>query len=249
MAQRIYNTVNTVLLGWLARHRTYQLATTETAALALRPLHQADLDGPLCAVAGRYFISYRPKVRWDAGLPHSMVEVHTVGIADAHSGLGRVSNLVATLQAGETWTNAALGDSTWVRVDEIDDTFLRAKVTIGHQQTSGGQRVHFARDGKPPTNQEMLQILRHAYDRPILGGNRYQVEQGAWAAVVKTGQEQGELSATMLLQAMQGNPVSTLPVTQNSRGQRIINVTALERHGIVPRPTVLRGATLVRQQP
>jgi ABC-type uncharacterized transport system substrate-binding protein len=105
------------------------------------------------------------------------------------------------------------------------------------------------RDGKPPTNQEMLQILRHAYDRPILGGNRYQVEQGAWAAVVKTGQEQGELSATMLLQAMQGKPVSTLPVTQNSRGQRIINVTALERHGIVPRPTVLRGATLVRQQP
>ncbi|MEF8753727.1 MAG: ABC transporter substrate binding protein [Accumulibacter sp.] len=105
------------------------------------------------------------------------------------------------------------------------------------------------RDGKPQTNQEMLQILRHAYDRPILGGNRYQVEQGAWAAVVKTGQEQGELSATMLLQAMQGKPVSTLPVTQNSRGQRIINVTALERHGIVPRPTVLRGATLVRQQP
>ena len=35
----------------------------------------------------------------------------------------------------------------------------------------------------------------------------------------------------------------------NSKGQRIINVTALEAHAITPRPIVLRGATLVRQTP
>jgi hypothetical protein len=29
----------------------------------------------------------------------------------------------------------------------------------------------------------------------------------------------------------------------------VINVTALEAHGISPRPIVLRGASLVRQQP
>ena len=72
---------------------------------------------------------------------------------------------------------------------------------------------------------------------------------GAWAAVVKTGQEQGELSAEMLLQAMRGKPAGSIPVIQNTRGQRVINITALERHGIVPKPTVLRGAALVRQQP
>lgn len=105
------------------------------------------------------------------------------------------------------------------------------------------------RDGKAQTYREVLQVLQQIYARPILAGNRYQVEQGAWAAVVKTGQEQGELSAEMLLQAMRGKPVNRLPVTQNSRGQRIINITVLERNGIVPKPTVLRGATLIRQHP
>lgn len=103
--------------------------------------------------------------------------------------------------------------------------------------------------GKTQTFREVFEVLQQAYSKPILAGNRYQVEQGAWAAVVKTGQEQGELSAEMLLQAMRGKPAGSIPVTRNSRGQRVINITALERHGIVPKPTALRGAALVRQQP
>jgi ABC-type uncharacterized transport system substrate-binding protein len=105
------------------------------------------------------------------------------------------------------------------------------------------------KDGKPQANKEIFPLLQRIFGKPILAGNRYQVEQGAWAAVVKTGQEQGDLSAEMLLQAMRGKAVSGIPVTQNSRGQRVINITVLERHGIMPKPTVLRGATLVRQQP
>jgi ABC-type uncharacterized transport system substrate-binding protein len=98
-------------------------------------------------------------------------------------------------------------------------------------------------------NSEVLKAVARAYNGPLLAGNRYQVEQGAWAAVVKTGQEQGETSAEMLLQAMRGTPVAAIPVTRNTRGQRVINVTALEAHGVALRPTILRGATLVRQQP
>jgi ABC-type uncharacterized transport system substrate-binding protein len=105
------------------------------------------------------------------------------------------------------------------------------------------------KDGKAQTYKDVFPLIQRVFNKPILGGNRYQVEQGAWAAVVKTGQEQGELSAEMLLQAMRGKVVGSIPVRQNSRGQRIINVTALERRGIVPPPTVLRGATLVRQEP
>lgn len=104
-------------------------------------------------------------------------------------------------------------------------------------------------ESKPMDNREALKVLAGIYRGPILGGNRYQVEQGAWAAVVKTGQEQGETSAEMLLQAMRGTPVAKIPVVRNSKGQRLINVTALESHGITPRPIVLRGAALVRQQP
>lgn len=105
------------------------------------------------------------------------------------------------------------------------------------------------REGRPLDNREVLARLARLYDGPILAGNRYQVEQGAWAAVVKTGQEQGELAAEMLLQALRGASVASLPVARNSRGQRVINVSAMEAHGVVLRPQVLRGATLVRQQP
>lgn len=102
---------------------------------------------------------------------------------------------------------------------------------------------------KPLNNQEVLGTLNKVYSGPLLGGNRYQVEQGALAAVVKTGQEQGSTAAEMLLQAMQGTPVDQIPVVRNTQGQRVINVTALEARGLMLRPVVMRGAILVRQQP
>lgn len=101
---------------------------------------------------------------------------------------------------------------------------------------------------RPLNNREVLEALSRVYGGPILGGNRYQVEQGAWAAVVKTGREQGETSAEMLLKAMRGTPVSQIPVASNVQGRRVINVTAIEAHKVVLKPNVLRGATLVRQQ-
>jgi hypothetical protein len=67
--------------------------------------------------------------------------------------------------------------------------------------------------------------------------------------VIKTGQEQGDTSARMLLEAMRGKPVSELAVARNVRGQRIINVTALEAKGVALRPMDLRGVNLVREQP
>lgn len=103
--------------------------------------------------------------------------------------------------------------------------------------------------GKTLNNREVLAALARVYQGPLLGGNRYQVEQGAWAAVVKTGQEQGATAAEMLLRALRGTPVDQIPMARNSQGQRIINVTVIESRGLPLRPLVLRGATLVRQQP
>jgi ABC-type uncharacterized transport system substrate-binding protein len=102
---------------------------------------------------------------------------------------------------------------------------------------------------RPLNTKEVLDAIGKMYDGPLLAGNRYQVEQGAWAAVVKTGQEQGETSAEMLLKAMRGTPVARIPVVSNVQGQRVINITAIEAHGVVLKPSILRGATLVRQQP
>jgi ABC-type uncharacterized transport system substrate-binding protein len=106
-----------------------------------------------------------------------------------------------------------------------------------------------SQEQKPLNNKGVLTHLASIYNGPLLGGNRYQVEQGAWAAVVKTGQEQGETSADMLLSAMKGNPVTQIPVVTNSKGERIVNVSALDKHNVQLKPLVLRGATLVRQAP
>ncbi len=102
--------------------------------------------------------------------------------------------------------------------------------------------------GEAMSNRQLLDRIGAIYPKPILAGNQYQVEQGATSAVVKTGQEQGEGAARQLLKAMRGTPLAEIPVQRNYRGRRVINVNELEELGIVPRPIVLRGATLVRTQ-
>ena len=102
--------------------------------------------------------------------------------------------------------------------------------------------------GNGLNHKQVFAHLEKLYSGPFIGANKYHVDQGALSAVVKTGQEQGELAAGLLLKAMQGTAVSDLPVTKNYRGRRIINVTSMEKQGIKPRPIVLRGTTLVKTQ-
>ena len=59
--------------------------------------------------------------------------------------------------------------------------------------------------GTPYSHKDVLNLLSTIYDKPVIGANQYHVEQGALCAVIKTGQEQGETAAEMLLKAMQGH--------------------------------------------
>jgi ABC-type uncharacterized transport system substrate-binding protein len=102
--------------------------------------------------------------------------------------------------------------------------------------------------GNPLDTKAIIRILEKTFSKPIIAGNEYHVEQGALCAVVKTGEEQGRTAAEMLLKAMQGTPVSEIPITKNYRGKRVINVTVMERFGIKPKPIVLLGAKLVRTE-
>lgn len=99
---------------------------------------------------------------------------------------------------------------------------------------------------RPLDNREVFGFLFKIYQGPVIGANPYHVEQGAVCAVVKTGQEQGELAAEQLLKALNGTPVSQIPIAHNYRGKRIINVDALSKLGITPRPNTLQGAMLVK---
>ena len=98
------------------------------------------------------------------------------------------------------------------------------------------------------SHKDLLNLLATTYDKPVIGANQYHVEQGALCAVIKTGQEQGETAAEMLLKAMQGTPVSEIPITRNYKGKRVINVTTMKSLGITPRPIVLLGTQLLKTE-
>lgn len=102
--------------------------------------------------------------------------------------------------------------------------------------------------GRAKTSKEALGILMDAFRGPVVGANRYHVDQGALTAVVKTGEEQGRTAAEMLLRAMEGTPVADMPITQNNLGRRVINVSMMRELQMRPRPIDLRGAALVNTQ-
>jgi ABC-type uncharacterized transport system substrate-binding protein len=103
-------------------------------------------------------------------------------------------------------------------------------------------------NGKPLSNRQVTHIVSEAFQKPIIGANRFQVEFGVLCAVIKTGQEQGKTAAKMLLKAMQGTPCNEILITRNYNGSRVINVTVMDELGIRPKPIVLLGAQLVRTQ-
>jgi len=100
--------------------------------------------------------------------------------------------------------------------------------------------------GRRFRDKEIIPILMKAFGKPTVGANMYHVKDGILCAVIKTGQEQGETAAKMLLKAMRGTPVSEIPITRNHKGKRMINVTTLKALGIRPRPNVLINAELVK---
>jgi ABC-type uncharacterized transport system substrate-binding protein len=100
--------------------------------------------------------------------------------------------------------------------------------------------------GNPLSSKDILTFLTDKYHKPIIGANQYHVEQGALCAVVKTGQEQGRTAAEMLQRAMQGAPVAQIPIVQNFKGKRVINVTTMKALNLQVRPVVLVGAKLVK---
>jgi ABC-type uncharacterized transport system substrate-binding protein len=99
---------------------------------------------------------------------------------------------------------------------------------------------------EPLSNRGVFETLLKVFKGPVIGANMYHVEEGALCAVVKTGQEQGELAAEQLLKALRGTPVQQIPITVNYRGRRLINVDTMAAMGISLRPITLKGATLVK---
>jgi ABC-type uncharacterized transport system substrate-binding protein len=104
------------------------------------------------------------------------------------------------------------------------------------------------KDGKPLDENIIASKLVIVFDKPIITANAFMMKYGALCAVVKTGQEQGQTSAEMLMKAMQGTPVSQIPITKNHNGKRMINATALKAFGIKPDISILQGTEIVKTE-
>ncbi len=102
-------------------------------------------------------------------------------------------------------------------------------------------------DGVPGAEEDAIPRLVAAFNKPTAGIAASVVRSGALSAVITNSREHGYRAARMLLKAMNGTPVSQLPIQRNSHGERMINVTTLKRLGLSPDPIVFRGVELVRQ--
>lgn len=105
-----------------------------------------------------------------------------------------------------------------------------------------------AADGTALSSREVIPTLVEAFGKPTFSGISHELRFGVMSSVMKTGQEQGATAARMLIKAMRGTPVSKIPMTVNREGKRVLNVTALRRLGIKPRPIVLRGVELITSE-
>ena len=100
-------------------------------------------------------------------------------------------------------------------------------------------------NGQLLTDAQVLPMIAAAFGKPLIGNNAYHIRDGVLCAVIKLGEEQGSVAAQKLLQALGGTPVSDIPIERNKKGKRIINVTALRRFGLKPKPIALQGAQLI----
>ncbi|MCP4348226.1 MAG: ABC transporter substrate-binding protein [Desulfobacterales bacterium] len=102
-------------------------------------------------------------------------------------------------------------------------------------------------DGTAMDSKDIIPKLVKTFGKPTIGASLPQIKLGALCAVIKTGQEQGSTAAKMLLKAMEGTPVSEIPITQNQHGQRILNVTTLMKDlKIKPNRKMTLGTKLIK---
>jgi len=103
-------------------------------------------------------------------------------------------------------------------------------------------------NGDSVSEKEAIALATKTFGKPTIATNADLVELGILCAVVQSGQEQGGTAAKMLLQAMEGTPVSQISITRNHQGKKIINVTVMQALGIKPGPEALIGAELVKTE-
>lgn len=98
----------------------------------------------------------------------------------------------------------------------------------------------------PIFSKEEVAKITQTFGKPTLVDFAQALKAGALSAVVATGQEHGRTAAEMLVKALEGTPVASLPITANQYGKRMLNITVMKALGIKPTSRLLTGVELVK---
>jgi len=101
-------------------------------------------------------------------------------------------------------------------------------------------------NGTPLSDKQVVPVITDIFAKPIVGDHKFIIQHGMLCGMAQHMEEQGFTAAKMLLKAMQGTPVSEIPITRNRLSRAIINVTAMKAFGIKPKPILLKNTELIR---
>ena len=142
---------------------------------------------------------------------------------------------------------AALACSTGRR-DDVEVSNVAAGLARPGVTARPGPMTPTTQGLEPVSQEEAMPVLAEAFGKPTFGENLNHAKYGLLCSVAKTGQEQGQTAARMLLKAMKGTPVTDIPVTRNHNGRQIVNVEVMKSLGIKPSSTFLQQVELVKTE-
>ena len=113
------NAANMYGRAWLDPGRTVAIDNT-AQTVQLRPLHRRDLPGALALIVGDFFVEYRARAGWDAGIPRPTVLVHTL--------VDDISYLMLSTAGSREFVQGSVFErgssstpwSRWTRIEVVD---------------------------------------------------------------------------------------------------------------------------------
>ncbi len=98
----------------------------------------------------------------------------------------------------------------------------------------------------PALGEETVSKIVKTFGKPTFTGWGEGIRFGVLCGVTESGVEVGKLAAEMLQKAMNGVPVSEIPISTVEYGTRMVNVNTMKDLGIKPSRRVLTGVELIK---
>ena len=98
----------------------------------------------------------------------------------------------------------------------------------------------------PILGEEIVRKIVSLFPKPTFSCWQVAMEYGILAGVIESGEDIGRRAAEMLQKAMNGSPISDIPIATPEFGARVINVDTLKALGIQPSRRVLTGVELIK---